>query len=75
MVFLLAVGYYITPALVGGRGEITLATLIDMYVNELINWGLGSSLAVLLLVVVGGLYVLFTLLLGIKVISSSQARL
>lgn len=75
MVFLLAVGYYITPALVGGRGEITLATLIDMYVNELINWGLGSSLAVLLLVVVGGLYVLFTLFFGVKVISSSQARL
>ncbi|MGH7156045.1 MAG: ABC transporter permease, partial [Acetobacteraceae bacterium] len=33
IVFLLAVGFYITPALLGGPGQITLATMIDMEIN------------------------------------------
>ncbi len=57
LVFLLSVGFYITPALVGGRGEITIATLIDMAVNELLNVGVGSALAVILLLGVGAIYI------------------
>ena len=65
LVFLLAVGFYITPALLGGPGEITLATLIEMMISDLLNWGFGATLSVLLLVVVGILFVLFSSLMGL----------
>lgn len=64
LVFLLAVGFYITPALLGGPGQITLATMIDMEINSFLNWGLAASLGVVLLVVVGGIFALFTWLVG-----------
>jgi ABC-type spermidine/putrescine transport system permease subunit I len=59
LVFLSAVGFYVTPALLGGRGQITVAMLIDLLVNDLLNWGLGAALSVVLLVVVAGLFVLY----------------
>ena len=65
LVFLLAVGFYITPALLGGPGEITLATLIEMMISDLLNWGFGATLSVLLLAVVGILFVLFSSLMGL----------
>lgn len=64
LVFLLAVGFYVTPALLGGPGEVTLATMIDMEINTFLNWGLAASLGVLLLVVVGGIFAAFTKLVG-----------
>jgi putative spermidine/putrescine transport system permease protein len=65
LVFLLAVGFYVTPALLGGTGQITLATMIEMEINTLLNWGLAASLGVLLLVVVGCIFVTFSTLLGV----------
>jgi putative spermidine/putrescine transport system permease protein len=65
LVFLLAVGFYVTPALLGGPGQVTLATMIDMQINNFLNWGLAASLGVVLLVVIGGIFVLFSRLLGI----------
>jgi ABC-type spermidine/putrescine transport system permease subunit I len=65
LVFLLAVGFYITPALLGGPGEITLATLIEMMINDLLNWGFGATLSVVLLLVVGVLFVIFSSLMGL----------
>ena len=64
LVFLLAVGFYITPALLGGSGQITLATMIDMEINTFLNWGFAASLGVVLLVVVGGIFAAFTRLVG-----------
>jgi putative spermidine/putrescine transport system permease protein len=52
LVFLAAVGFYITPALLGGPGQITIAMLIDLVVNDLLNWGFGATLAILLLTAV-----------------------
>jgi ABC-type spermidine/putrescine transport system permease subunit I len=52
LVFLSAVGFYITPALLGGPGQITVAMLIDLVVNDLLNWGFGATLAILLLTAV-----------------------
>ena len=66
LVFLLAVGFYITPALLGGPGEITLATLIEMMISDLLNWGFGAALSVVLLVVVGALFVIFSSLMGLN---------
>jgi len=65
LVFLLAVGFYITPALLGGEGQVTFATLIELVVRDLLDWNFGASLGVFLLTVVGALFVLFSTLLGL----------
>jgi ABC-type spermidine/putrescine transport system permease subunit I len=66
LVFLLAIGFYVTPALLGGPGEITLATLIDMMINTLLNWGLAATLGMLLVVVVAAIFLAFSGLMGLN---------
>lgn len=51
-VFLLALGFYITPALLGGPHNLTAAMLIDSFVNERLVWPLAAAAAVILLVIV-----------------------
>jgi ABC-type spermidine/putrescine transport system permease subunit I len=65
LVFLMAVGFYITPALLGGEGQITFATLIELVVRDLLDWNFGASLGVFLLTAVGILFALFSSLLGL----------
>lgn len=50
LVFILAIGYYITPELVGGPGDQMISHFIAYYTDFLINWGQASALAVMLLV-------------------------
>jgi putative spermidine/putrescine transport system permease protein len=52
LVFILSVGYFITPAILGGRHETMIAILIDLQMNRLLNWGFGSALAVYLMAIV-----------------------
>lgn len=52
LVFVISFGYFITPALLGGRRETTIAMLIDLQMNQLFDWGFGMALAVILTVVV-----------------------
>ena len=49
LVFFLSLGYYITPALVGGPADQMIAYFIAFYTNQTINWGLASALAAVLL--------------------------
>jgi putative spermidine/putrescine transport system permease protein len=48
LVFVLGLGYYITPALLGSPGELMIAQLIEMQVADFGNWGLAAALAVVL---------------------------
>jgi ABC-type spermidine/putrescine transport system permease subunit I len=48
LVFVLALGFYITPAMVGGPREITLSMLIAQQVDQL-NWGYAATLSAVLL--------------------------
>jgi putative spermidine/putrescine transport system permease protein len=59
LVFILALGYYITPALVGGGGDQMLAAFIAQYTTETANWGLASALGVLLLAATLVLFALY----------------
>ncbi len=59
LVFLSSIGFFVTPALLGGPKQITIAMLIDLMINDLLNWGFGAALALMLLVVVTVLFVLF----------------
>jgi putative spermidine/putrescine transport system permease protein len=56
LVFILALGYYITPALVGGPRDQMLSYFIAYFVNQSSNWGMAAALAVVLLALVIGFY-------------------
>ena len=65
LVFILAVGYYITPALVGGASGQLISNLIAFHMQNSLNWSLAAALASLLLGVVLLLYWLYDRLIGI----------
>ncbi len=56
MVFILALGYYITPALVGGGADQMLSYFVATYTTETGNWGLAAALGLLMLVTTLVLY-------------------
>ncbi|MCY1357268.1 NifC-like ABC-type porter [compost metagenome] len=66
LVFILAIGYYITPALVGGKSGQMIGNFIAYHMQTSLNWGLASALGGILLIVVVGLYWLYTKLVGIN---------
>jgi putative spermidine/putrescine transport system permease protein len=49
LVFVMGLGYYITPALLGGPGDVMIAQLIEMQIADFGNWGLAGALALVLL--------------------------
>lgn len=50
IVFTLALGYYVTPALVGGGADQMISASIAFYTNQSLNWGMAAALSLLLLV-------------------------
>lgn len=65
LVFILALGYYITPALVGGPTDQLVSYFIADHTNRSLNWGLASSLGALLLAGVLAVYILYDKVVGI----------
>lgn len=65
MVFVMALGYYVTPALLGGPSNMMLAELIATQVQSLLNWGLGSAAAFILLAVTLVLYAFYVRAIGL----------
>lgn len=58
IVFILALGFYITPLLLGGASSTLLSTLIQQQVLSLLNWGHGGAMGVVLLAATfGGLLI------------------
>lgn len=66
MVFVMALGYYVTPALLGGTANMMLAETIAQFVQSLVNWGMGGAAAFVLLVVTLLLYALQLRLFGAR---------
>lgn len=64
MTFILSLGYYITPALVGGPQDQMVSNFISVYINRDLNWGLAAALGVVLLVVTLAIYGLFLRIAG-----------
>jgi ABC-type spermidine/putrescine transport system permease subunit I len=71
-VFILSLGFYITPALLGGPRLLMMATLIDQQVNEMLNWPFAAAMAVVLLGLTLALVALFTRLVGFEKIYQSR---
>ena len=62
--FILAIGYYITPALVGGADDQLISYFIAFYTNQTLNWGMAAALGLVLLAVTLVLYGVYTTLVG-----------
>jgi putative spermidine/putrescine transport system permease protein len=65
LTFILSLGYYITPALVGGPNDQMVSSFIAQYMNRELNWNLASALGALLLSVTLIIYLLYARVVGI----------
>ena len=74
MVFVLCLGFFVTPALMGGGKVIMWAMRMEQTTSLYANWGAGSALGVVLLAVTLGLLALFQRLIGARATSVWSAR-
>ena len=65
LTFILCLGYYITPALVGGPTDQMISGFIERAINSENNWGKASALGVILLIATLILYYVYNKLIGI----------
>ncbi|NYT36513.1 ABC transporter permease [Allopusillimonas soli] len=66
LVFIISVGYYITPALVGGTDGQMISNIIAFHMQRSNNWGLAAALGTLLLVLILTLYWVYDRLVGAR---------
>jgi len=66
LVFILAIGYYITPELVGGKDGQMIGNWIAYHLKTTLNWGLSAALGAILLGVLTVLYWVYNKLVGIE---------
>ncbi|MBO3277566.1 ABC transporter permease [Pseudomonas schmalbachii] len=64
LVFILSIGYYITPALLGSPSDQMVSYFVAFYTNTTINWGMATALGGLLLFATLVLYVIYGWLVG-----------
>ena len=63
--FILSLGFFITPALLGGPKTLMISTLIEQQINRLINWEFAGAISVILLVTTIILVVVFDKVVGL----------
>ena len=59
LVFMSAIGYYITPALIGGAQDQMVSSVIAFYAQGSANWGMAAALGIVLLILTLFLYALY----------------
>ncbi|MFZ0449514.1 MAG: ABC transporter permease [Desulfatiglandaceae bacterium] len=64
LVFIMALGFFITPALLGGRKEQMISNLIQIQVVDLLNWPFASAMSAILLVVTLIIFFIYNRYLG-----------
>jgi putative spermidine/putrescine transport system permease protein len=65
LVFILAIGYYITPALVGGQDGQMISNFIDFHMRKSLNWNLAAALGLVLTIFVLFLFWIYDRIVGI----------
>jgi putative spermidine/putrescine transport system permease protein len=66
LVFILAIGYYITPALVGGASGQLIGNFIALHMSKTLNWGLAAAMGAILLGGVLAIYWIYNRIVGIE---------
>jgi putative spermidine/putrescine transport system permease protein len=74
LVFILAIGFYITPALMGGRRDTMIAQLIERQVREQLNFEFAAAIAALLLVVTIVIFLIYNRVLGLERVFGGDSR-
>jgi putative spermidine/putrescine transport system permease protein len=74
LVFVASLGFFITPALLGGPRETMVGQLIILQINELQNWQLGSALAAILLVSAIAMCMVYDRIFGLSSVSEGSER-
>ncbi len=64
LVFILCMGYYITPALLGSPKEQMASYFVAFYTNQTINWGMAAALSAILFAATLMLYMVYSRLIG-----------
>ncbi len=72
LVFITSLGFFITPALLGGARQTMIAQVIITQVQELLDWRLAGAVSLLLLVTVLGAFLVYDRLLGITTLTGAS---
>ncbi|MCP4765612.1 MAG: ABC transporter permease [Gammaproteobacteria bacterium] len=65
LVFIVAIGYYITPELVGGKDGRLIGNMVAYHMQRSLNWGLAAAMGTILLFVILVLYWVYDKIIGI----------
>ncbi|MFQ5939445.1 MAG: ABC transporter permease [Alphaproteobacteria bacterium] len=66
LVFILSLGYYITPALVGGPKDTMISMMVAINVNTFLNWGMAGALGTILLIATVTVFLVYNRFLGLE---------
>lgn len=72
LVFIISLGFFITPALLGGRKDILISMLIENQVRELLNWGFAAALSLVLLLTTILIIAFFNRFVGLEKLTSKM---
>lgn len=65
VVFTVCLGFYVTPILLGGSGDMMISQLIHQQIDQLLNWGFAAALSVVLLAATALIYSLYNRFFGL----------
>jgi ABC-type spermidine/putrescine transport system permease subunit I len=65
LVFVIAIGFFITPALLGGKKVIMISMLIEEYVIEYLDWGFASAISFILLTMTLSIIIIYYKIIGL----------
>jgi putative spermidine/putrescine transport system permease protein len=65
LVFIVAIGYYITPELVGGKDGRLIGNMVAYHMQRSLNWGLAAAMGTILLCVILVFYWVYDKIIGI----------
>lgn len=74
LVFILSLGFFITPALMGGPRDTMFAQIIEIQINQMLDWGFAAALSTILLVITIALYLVYDRLLSVEKIYGGDGK-
>ena len=72
LVFITSMGFFVTPALLGGRTEVMIAQIIIFQIEDLLNWGFAGAIAILLLVTASAVFYVYDRMLGMSTLAGGS---
>ncbi len=73
LVFIIAVAFFVTPALLGGVKDTMISQVIEQEISEAFNWGFAAALSTILIVVTTTLYLIYNRIMSVERIHGERA--